>query len=368
MQRRPQVNRNVNDAYSDDDLGVDFLANANNTNRSHHNSAPASPVAPMNSGGGGMNFSSVPQYPLPQQPPTPVINVNKMPDFDSRPERNFGGDGSEHSFSQQSQNSYGDDSASEMSEQGMNPEDIVKEKRTLLFKLKRYERKGYKLSRTYSLHSSLEDLRSEYESIRREANLEQGVKVSKNLLISACSLLEYCNNRFDPMDVVLDGWSEEVHEDVEDGTYDEVLEELYYKYYDKVALGPEIKLLTMLGGSAIKFHMTQTLLKTMVPDAETLLKQNPNLKNDIANLVNKNVPGVANLNGQINNMMMNDSVGGLGNHGQMRTGLGMPKQQMRGPSDVDQILRDIEKDADTQSNASSETRRRRKANVLEMHI
>ena len=368
MQRRPQINRNVNDSYSDDDLGVDFLANTKTTNSARSQQGHQPSPAPSNHGGSGMNFSSVPHYPLPpQNQPTPVINVNKMPDFDSRQDqRNFGAPASEHSFSQNSQNSGYDDSASEMSEQGMSPEDVIKEKRTLLFKLKRYERKGYKLTRTYSLNSSIEDLRSEYESIRREANLEQGVKVSKNLLISACSLMEYCNNRWDPMDVVLDGWSEEVHEDVEDGTYDEVLEELYYKYYDKVALGPEIKLLTMLGGSAIKFHMTQTLLKTMVPDAETLLKQNPNLKNDIANLVNKNIPGIGDLNQNINNMMLNDQVTGLGGRGQ--NGLGLPRQPMRGPSDVDQILRDIEKDADTQSNASSETRRRRKANVLEMHI
>ena len=236
---------------------------------------------------------------------------------------------------------------------------VLKEKRTLLFKLKRYEKKGYKLSHTYSMHSTLEDLRSEYESIRREANLEQGLQVSKNLLISSCSLLEYLNNRFDPMDIVLDGWSEEVHNDVEENKYDEVLEELYYKYYDKVNVGPELKLLTMLGGSAVKFHMTQTLLKTMVPDAETLLKQNPNLKNDIANLLNKNGANPAqNLNSQINNMMFNGQVGGLS----------APKQPMKAPNDVDQILRDIEKDADVQSNASSETRKRRKGNVLEMTI
>lgn len=357
--QRPS-NRSINDNYSDDDLGVNFLANTNKT-RSNPNSVPHSPN-PSN-GNPNLSFSSIPQYPLPQQQPPPPpqhnINLNKMPDFNSRPED------LESNYSQSHSQSIDEDTVSEMSEQGMSPEDIVKEKRTLLFKLKRYERKGYKLSRTYSLHSSLEDLRSEYESIRREANLEQGIKVSKNLLISSCSLLEYLNNRFDPMDVVLDGWSEEVHEDTEEGVYDEVLEELYYKYYDKVSLGPEIKLLTMLGGSAIKFHMTQTLLKTMVPDAETLLKQNPNLKNDIANLVNKNVPGVANLNSQVNNMMFNDKVTGLGGRG--GSGLGEPKREMRGPSDVDQILRDIEKDAENQSTVSSETKRRRK-NVLEMNI
>lgn len=362
MQKPIHSNRNVNDHYSDDDLGVEFLANSNRTK-----SNP--PTMDGNSNYGNPNYSTVPQYPFPQQNvPPPIVNVNKIPDFGAPPSRNFGGGGdSELSFDQQS--GYDDSAASEMSEHGMSAEDINKEKRTLLFKLKRYERKNYKLSRQYSMHSTIEDLRSEYESIRREANLEQGLKVSKNLLISTCSLLEYCNNRFDPMDIVLDGWSEEVHEDVEDSAYDEVLEELYYKYYDKISLGPEIKLLTMLGGSAMKFHMTQTLLKTMVPDAETLLKQNPNLKNEIAALVNKNVPGINDLNSQVNNMMFNDQVTGLSGPQPNRGGnFGVPKKEMRGPSDVDQILRDIEKDADLQSNASSDTRRRRKANVLEMRI
>lgn len=358
MQKPISINRSINDNYSGDEMGIDFLANTNRTT-SRHNSAPNTPQPhPSNSSAFGappqMNFNSIPQFnPNGNQPPTPPpdINVNKVPEYGAQPQ-------SEYSRSESM-----DDSASEMSEIGMNPEDIIREKRTLLFKLKRYEKKGYKLSRTYSLHSSLEDLRSEYESIRREANLEQGLQVSKNLLISTCSLLEYLNNKFDPMDIVLDGWSEEINEDVDEGKFDEVMEELYYKYYDQVSVGPEIKLLTMLGGSAIKFHMTQTLLKTMIPDAETLLKQNPNLKNDIANLVNKNVPGLNNLNSQVNDMMFNGKVGGLGGNN-----LGIPKREMRGPSDVDQILRDIEKDADLDSNASSNTRRRRKANVLEMRI
>jgi hypothetical protein len=348
---QPKINRSINDSYSDDDMGMGFLANNQRTG-SRNVSAPPTPMqqpsAPQPMGSSQFNFSSIPQYPSQpsmQQQPSPQVSLNKEGS-------DMGNAMSERSFGE---NSY-DDSASEMSEVGMNPEDIVKEKRTLLFKLKRYEKKGYKLSRQYSLHSSLEDLRSEYESIRREANLEQGLQVSKNLLISSCSLLEYLNNRFDPMDVVLDGWSEEVHEDVEEGKYDEVLEELYYKYYDKVSIGPELKLLTMLGGSAIKFHMTQTLLKTMVPDAETLLKQNPNLKNDIANLINKNGANpAANLNAQVNNMMFNDKV----------SGLGAPRHSMKPPADVDVILRDIEKDVDTHSDTSES---RRKPNVFEMSI
>lgn len=355
MQRPVSINRSMNDNYSDDDMGIDFLANTNKIGGSRQNSAPPTPAAPPQP---QQSFSSL-SFPMnnagppgpPQgapQPPPANITMNKMDEsgrHSATPsEYSQGG----RSFS---------DSATDIEENHMTEQEILKEKRTLLFKLKRYEKKGYKLSHTYSMHSSLEDLRGEYESIRREANLEQGLQVSKNMLISSVSLLEYLNNRFDPMDVVLDGWSEEVHEDVEEGKYDEVLEELYYKYYDKISVGPELKLLTMLGGSAIKFHMTQTLLKTMVPDAETLLKQNPNLKNDIANLINKSgVNPAQNLNAQVNNMMFNGKVGGLG----------APKKPMRPPNDVDQILRDIEKDADTQSTTSEAKKRR--SNVLEMTI
>ena len=31
------------------------------------------------------------------------------------------------------------------------------------------------------------------------------------------------NNKFDPLDVVLDGWSEEINEDVENGDYDDTI-------------------------------------------------------------------------------------------------------------------------------------------------
>jgi len=216
----------------------------------------------------------------------------------------------------------------------LSPEEVLKKKRLLLFKLKRLQKKGYQPSRFYDMNSSLEELTAEVESIKREANLNQGVKVAKNALVSVCSLLEYVNNRFDPMDVVLDGWSEEINDDVQTGDYDEVMEELYYKYYDKVSMGPEMKLITMVGGSAVKFHLSHTLLKTMVPNAEALLKQNPGLKNEINDLIQKNVPEVRNTMTEIDKLGTGE-VSGL-----------TQRREMTGPSeDVDDIIAEIEKEA-----------------------
>ena len=45
-------------------------------------------------------------------------------------------------------------------------------------------------------------------------------------------LLEFLNNKFDPFDIKLDGWSESVNESIND--YDEVFEELAEKYFCKI--------------------------------------------------------------------------------------------------------------------------------------
>ena len=223
------------------------------------------------------------------------------------------------------------------------PRTILREKRKLLFKLKRYEKKGYKLSAKFSIHTPLEEIQCEYETIRKESNLENSLKVSKNILISVCSVLEFLNNKFDPLDIVLDGWSEEINEDVEQGDYDEVLEDLYDKYADTVEMGPEIKLLMMIGGSAVKFHLCHTVLKTIIPGAETLLKQNPGLKSDIASLIQKNVPE---LNMDNLNVMpkSGDRASGLGRSSELR-------REMQGPTNVDDIIRELEEnDFDNMSN------------------
>ena len=43
------------------------------------------------------------------------------------------------------------------------------------------------------------------------------------MLIAFVTAIEFLNNRFDPFDVKLDGWSESVHEGIND--YDDIFEE-----------------------------------------------------------------------------------------------------------------------------------------------
>ena len=76
------------------------------------------------------------------------------------------------------------------------------------------------------------------------------------MLMAAVTGLEFLNSKFDPFDLKMDGWAEQVNENVSD--YDEIFAELHEKYKSKAKMAPELKLLFQLGVSENK-----TLLLTI---------------------------------------------------------------------------------------------------------
>ena len=83
------------------------------------------------------------------------------------------------------------------------------------------------------------------------------------------------------LDFKLDGWSEQVNENIEE--YNEVFEELHDKYKEKAKIAPELKLLFMMGGSAFMYHITNSMFKNSVPGMEDIMKQNPDLMKQFVN-------------------------------------------------------------------------------------
>ena len=53
--------------------------------------------------------------------------------------------------------------------------------------------------------------------------------------------------------------------------------ELHEKYKSKASMAPELKLLFQLGGSAMMVHMTNTMFKSAMPGMDDILRQNPDL-------------------------------------------------------------------------------------------
>ena len=115
----------------------------------------------------------------------------------------------------------------------------------------------------------------EYETLISEKEESNSVKFQGKMLMAFVSGLEFLNNRFDPFDIKLDGWAESVNENLDE--YDEVFGELHEKYGSKTKMAPELKLLFMLGGSAVMLHMTNTMFKSAMPGMDDIMRQNPEL-------------------------------------------------------------------------------------------
>ena len=145
----------------------------------------------------------------------------------------------------------------------MTHEETLKEKFKILRKLEDLETKGVKISKKYTMADSLDEMSGEYELIISEKESANSAKFQGKMLMAAITGIEFLNNKFDPFDVKLDGWGEQVNENIND--YDDIFKELHEKYKSKAKIAPELKLLFQLAGSAIMVHMTNSMFKSSMP-------------------------------------------------------------------------------------------------------
>ena len=157
----------------------------------------------------------------------------------------------------------------------LSKEEMLKEKFKLLRKLEELEQKGVQLTKRYSMDSSYQEMKGEYDTQMEERERQNSVKFQGKMLLACITGLEFLNNKFDPFDLKLEGWSEQVNENI--GEYDEIFGELHEKYKSKAKMSPELKLLFQLGGSAIMLHMTNTMFKSALPGMDDIMRQNPEL-------------------------------------------------------------------------------------------
>jgi hypothetical protein len=121
---------------------------------------------------------------------------------------------------------------------------------------------GIKLSQNYNMNS-------DYCTMKCEYDLHKGIRAKQNAINWLSSILLNCiygieilNDRYNPFDLKLKGWSEQMNADAHN--YYEVFGELYEKYNKPgKSMPPEIKLILMITGSAVKFHLTNTLMSNL---------------------------------------------------------------------------------------------------------
>ena len=173
----------------------------------------------------------------------------------------------------------------------LSPKEIIKneinEKREIIYQLDRMESKGFRIPFKFNMNSDIEEMRTEYNRIIREKELDGSVRFQQKMLMAFISGTEYINGRYDPFSIKLDGWSEQVNENIND--YDDIFEELHYKYKATgKKMAPELRLFISLSGSAFMFHLTSRMFKEQpLPDVENVLRSNPELMKQFQNAAAK---------------------------------------------------------------------------------
>jgi len=143
----------------------------------------------------------------------------------------------------------------------MTYEQMQNEKIKYLSKLDRLRSRGVYLDRTFTMKSELLEIKEYYDRLTHGKHVENGVKMCEKTLRFCINGIEALNKMYDPFDIDLDGWGEEVDDEINDGNYQDVFEELYEKYSGKSSMAPELKLLLMVVGGGAAFNLKKKMQK-----------------------------------------------------------------------------------------------------------
>jgi hypothetical protein len=107
-----------------------------------------------------------------------------------------------------------------------------------------------------------------------------GLAIAKSVLVIIIQIIEFVNERFNPLGVSLGGWSEQIKEDM--SNYDEILLKLLLKYKGNTESEPEMQLLMALLFSGITFGIS----KKFSGNNGNNNNNNENNKGGVSNILN----------------------------------------------------------------------------------
>jgi hypothetical protein len=183
----------------------------------------------------------------------------------------------------------------------MNDRDKRRKKRAMIKKLEEWYEKGLIKNIThFNMDSVYEEVEDEYETALEDKRKKDSVKLQGWWFMTFVNSVEYANSAFNPFDLNLDGWGEQVSEDID--SYEEIFSELHEKYKGG-KMAPELSLLLRLGFSAAVVNFTNKALSSATPGFNDVIRQSPELMkaftNATVNSMSQQSPGFA----FANNMM-----------------------------------------------------------------
>jgi len=177
-----------------------------------------------------------------------------------------------------------------------------RKKRAMLKKLEEWKEKGqFKNGSHFDMDSVYEEVEDEYETAMEDKRKKDSIKLQGWWFLTFINSIEYANTAFNPFDLNLDGWGEQISEDID--SYEDIFSELHDKYKGG-KLSPELSLLLRLGFSAAVINITNKALSSATPGFNDVIRQSPELMKMFTNAtvesMNKNSPEFSFANNVLN--------------------------------------------------------------------
>jgi hypothetical protein len=157
----------------------------------------------------------------------------------------------------------------------MNEREKRRKKRAMIKKLDEWYEKGLtKHNSNFTMESDYDEIEDEYETAIEDKRKKDSVKLQGWWFTTIINSMEYANAVFDPFGLNLDGWGEQINEDID--SYEEIFEELHEKYKGG-KMAPEVSLLLRVAFSGAVLNITNKALSTSTPGFNDIIKQSPEL-------------------------------------------------------------------------------------------
>lgn len=176
--------------------------------------------------------------------------------------------------------------------------DNLKDKLKLLKKLENYEKNGIKLTKTYTIESDYGEMKAEDDVISEDINKKNMIKAQGEFLYYGILAIEKLSSLTSAYhSIELDGFSDQIKDNIE--SYDDIFEQLYYKYKDHASISPELSLIFKVGIAAGLVNVTNKMFNSSQPlNFNNSFQMNPNYsmnfnQNDVINNLSQSNPGFA---------------------------------------------------------------------------
>lgn len=212
---------------------------------------------------------------------------NDQDDYTQDEQEEYSNDYQEDTYYQQDNNVVEDDI---IDDQPVNNLEILhakqlNTKRELIYKIQQLQNKLYDVEinpKTYTTADSLSELQSEFDRLTIIKNQKSTREWYRKILFGVTKGLEWCNHKWDPVGLKLDGWSTEIASNADE--FDEIFDELTEKYGGTFGMekkiAPEIRLIGLILYSGVTYSISQTLTNSYSnrPEFSEIINKDPVLR------------------------------------------------------------------------------------------